>query len=180
MSERTLGLLLFGGVVGLTVSRNTGIFSRLNWVGGVFSQKDRNGATGDFVIRRSNSKFQDGNWKEFVSSPVSEESELKCEIEVKNEMGEVLIFCWIMPSGKLCNFFPIQDGSIKDGSVPKGHVECTYTHHAFVCMKRSKRNPKSLSDVSEEVSTSEIPKSSKTRVLHLFSYPQSCWCLRVW
>ena len=163
MSERTLGLLLFGGVVGLTVSRNTGVLRRFNWISSIYKQKDRDGSTGEFVIRKSNRKFTDSKWRNFASSQVSEEADLRCEIEVKNEMGEVLIFCWIMPSGKLCNFHPIQDGSIKDGSVPKGHVECAYTHHAFVCMKRSKRSPKCLSDVSEEVSICNIRVLKETR-----------------
>ena len=152
-TERSFGLILFGGVIVLTVSRHTGVLSRFNWISSICRQRDRGGYSGDFIIRGGNRNLQRGGWKEFVSSQESEESDLRCELEIKNEMGEVLVFCWIMPSGKLCNFSPIHDGSIKDGSVSNCHVESANTHHAFVCMKRSRRTPKTISEVSDEVRT---------------------------
>ena len=151
-TERSFGLLLFGGVLVLTVSRNTGILGRLNWLSNGIGLRPRKGSTGDFIIRRGNRNFSDDRWKEFVSSQESEEADMRCELEVNNDLGEQVLFCWIMPSGKLRNFSPIHDGSIKDGSVSNCHVEYANTHHAFVCLKQSKRKPMTLSEVAEDVS----------------------------
>lgn len=152
-ADRAFGFLLFSGVIVLTVSKQTGVFSRLNWISSIYKPKDRNGPNGDFVIGKNG---KNSRWKEFVSSRDAEEAELRCEVEVQNETGEMLVFCWIMPSGKLRNFTPIHDGSIKDNSISNRHVESTFIYHAFVCMKKSRRSPKTLEEVSDEVHPSAI------------------------
>jgi hypothetical protein len=150
-SDRAFGLLLFSGAIVLTVSKQTGIFSKLSWIRSAYTQNERDGPNGDFIIRKNK---RSSNWKSFYSSPDAEESDMRCEIELKNDTGDMLVFCWIMPSGKLRNFSPIHDGSIRDNSVPNSHLEYAQIYHAFLCMTKSKRNPKTLSEVSDEVSFS--------------------------
>ena len=147
-SDRAFGILLFSGAIVLTASKRTGIFSRLSWIKNILHEKDRDGPGGDFIVR---SRDQSRKWKDFYSVTTDDEAGLHCELEVKNETDEVLLLCWITPTGKLCNYTVIHDGSIKDNSVSNCHVELASTHHAFVCIRRSKRSPKVLSDVADEV-----------------------------
>jgi hypothetical protein len=172
-SEKTFGLLIFSGVIVLAVSRNAGILSGINWFNIFKKQKNRNGSSGDFVLRGSNS-CRDHKWKEIVSEEDSryEETDHKCEIEVTNDMKETLVFSWIMPSGKLHHFTPINDGSIEDGSVSNCHVEYTKIYDAFLCIKQSKHSPKTLSEVSDEVSVLTVLKLATflTEVVISFSF----------
>ena len=148
-TERAFGLLLFSGVIVMTASKRTGIFSRLNWIKNIISDKDRDGPRGDFIVQ---SRDKSRKWKDFYSVTADDEAGMQCELEVKTDTDEVLLLCWITPTGKLCNFTAIHDGSIRDKSVSNCHVELAGVHHAFVCIRRSKRSPKVLSDVTDEVS----------------------------
>jgi hypothetical protein len=152
-SDRAFGLLLFSGVIVLTVSKQSGIFSKLSWIRSVYTQNEREGPNGDFIVRNNK---RSNSWKSFYSSSDAEESDMKCEIEVKNDTGDMLVFCWITPSGKLRNFSPIHDGSIQDNSVPNSHLEYAHIYHAFLCMKKSKRNPQTLPEVADEVLISKV------------------------
>jgi hypothetical protein len=152
-SDRAFGLLLFSGAIVLTVSKQTGIFSKLSWIRSVYTQNEREGPNGDFIVRKSK---RSNSWKSFYSSSDAEESDMRCEIEVKNDTGDMLVFCWITPSGKLRNFSPIHDGSIQDNSVPNSHLEYAHIYHAFLCMKKSKRNPQTLPEVADEVLFSKV------------------------
>lgn len=146
-TDRAFGMLLFSGVIVLTASKRTGIFSRLNWIKNIID-KDRDGPRGDFIVRNSS---KNRTWKDLYSLNDDDEAGLQCELEVKNNTDEVLLLCWITPTGKLCNYAAIHDGSIKDNSVSNCHVESAGTYHAFVCFRRSKRSPKVLSEVADEV-----------------------------
>jgi hypothetical protein len=76
---------------------------------------------------------------------------VKCELEIRNVCGEVVLLCWIDENGKLYHFRPINDDSIKDGSVSNIHVEFTCTHHAFIIIKRSVNLPKYMTEIPAEV-----------------------------
>lgn len=54
------------------------------------------------------------------------------------------------------HYTPINDGSIKDGSVLDHHIEETQVDHAFVCIKQSKKLPTNLNEVSDEVYSKHI------------------------
>ena len=146
-ADKAIGFLLFSGMIVLTVSRQSGIFRRFNSIRNIYAQKEVEGPNGDFVLRKAR---RNRLWRDFVSENGGE-CDSRCEIEVKNETGEILLFCWIMPSGKLRNFTVIHDGSIKDNSCSNCHVEEAHINHAFVCIRKSKRSPKTLTEVSDEV-----------------------------
>ena len=146
-ADKAIGFLLFSGMIVLTVSRQSGIFRRFNSIRNIYAQKEVEGPNGDFVLRKAR---RNRLWRDFVSEDVGE-SNSRCEIEVKNDTGEILLFCWIMPTGKLRNFSVILDGSIKDNSCSNCHVEEAQINHAFVCIRKSKRSPKTLTEVSDEV-----------------------------
>lgn len=66
-----------------------------------------------------------------------DEEETACEVEVINNSGESLVFCWVGQEGKLHHFYSIHAaGAIMDGSVSNTHVEHTHTGHSFICLRR--------------------------------------------
>lgn len=78
-----------------------------------------------------------------------DERDTGCEMEVVNNSNEVVLFCWVDFEGILHHFYPINDGSIRDGSVTNRHVECAHTRHAFLCIRQSPNLPKRIGDVRD-------------------------------
>ena len=80
----------------------------------------------------------------------NELSEAKCEMEIINNFDETVLVCWIDPQGTLRNFYPINDGSIKDGSVSNKHCEFTFRNHSFVVIRQSIPLPQKVKDIKKE------------------------------
>lgn len=91
----------------------------------------------------------DRSWRSKYSQDV--EGMGQCVLEIINELNEVLIVCWIDFDGNLKNYYNINDRSIRDGSVQNRHMEYTYPHHSFICLRKSKgTRPRHLRDVKHE------------------------------
>lgn len=105
---------------------------------------------GDLIIHGT-SRWESNFWRYLSSSP-SENHD--CELEVVNNANEVVIFCWIDFDCVLHHFSPINDRSIRDGSVSNRHMESTSTNHVFVCIKSTPNLPRHVSDIDPKVSTS--------------------------
>jgi len=82
---------------------------------------------------------------------VGSQSSFACELEVINDSDGEITLCWIGFDGSLQNFRPINDGSIKDGSVANSHLEFTECGHAFACLKSTRAKPKFIENVNSEV-----------------------------
>lgn len=78
------------------------IHGHLNWKSKVFKQKDhkQNESSGDFVIKGNTRSYREQKWKNLVSLEEDDEEERECQLEIKNDLGEPLLFCWITPRGK--------------------------------------------------------------------------------
>lgn len=165
MQAEKYGLLLFfSSVIICSVSaKNNGIIKiGISWFSKMFKQntkQDRHGPSGDFIVKGNNANFTNKKWKEnMVSLPSdSRDSDNKCELEIINNLDEIIIFCWIMQDGKLQNFYPINDGSIKDKSVRNNHIELTCQNDSFICLssaqsspQRKKKEPQYLKDVEDK------------------------------
>jgi hypothetical protein len=152
-NKKAIGLLLFSGIVIIVSSRRLGIFDIGGWMFNRDKEKSkRTGSTGDFIIAGKTQKFLGGEWRSIKSTSVGEEAGEICEVELVNNTGDTVIFCWVDFEGKLCHYYPVNDGSIRDGSVSNRHDESTVTHHAFVCIKQSADPyPKTVGDIPEEV-----------------------------
>lgn len=127
-SGKGLGLIIFGSVVIFSVSNHHNLFfGAWNRLRGSLQREDSRGE----LILQGSEECTRGLWRTIYSEDV-EFSESKCEIEIENDVGTTVIFCWIGNDGKLYHHYPINDGSIKDGSVSNCHVEITKPLHAFV------------------------------------------------
>ena len=91
---------------------------------------------------RSDIKFSSGNDEELSSA--------ECEMEIINNFDETVLICWIDPTGSLRNFYPVNDGSINDGSVSNKHAEFTFRNHSFVVIRQSNPLPKKVKDIKKE------------------------------
>ena len=82
----------------------------------------------------------------------SDNSDLSnCELVVKNNLNEIIVICWIDENGVLHHFYPINDNSIRDGSVNPIHVEFTKSQHAFVFIRQRTIIYKKISDINDKV-----------------------------
>jgi hypothetical protein len=86
----------------------------------------------------------------FSSEDEEELSEAECEMEIINNFDETVLVCWIDPQGTLRNYYPINDGSIKDGSVSNKHCEFTFRNHSFVVIRQSIPLPQKVKDIKKE------------------------------
>lgn len=94
--------------------------------------------------------------KKFLSQDITDAK--PCKLKVINNSEADLIFCWVHFSGKLYNFYPINNGSIADGSVKNVHIECTTVGHAFVgfrlqthgCSRKRKGLPNTIHEVTAQ------------------------------
>ena len=81
-----------------------------------------------------------------------------CELVVVNQSESDIIVCWVDQAGKLYHFRPVNNGSIRDGSVSNVLRENTVTGHAFVGFKslkvtgRKKLLPVRISEITAQVS----------------------------
>jgi hypothetical protein len=101
------GILVFSGLVIMTgSSRIRGGLK--NWVSKLFKSNDhkQNGSSGDFVIRGNTRNFREHKWKNFVSVD-EEKDDMECELEIKNDLEETLLLCWITAEGKTTENKPI-------------------------------------------------------------------------
>lgn len=147
--SNNLGLILFSSFIVLSLATKHGLM-----FGAMHSLKGSESKNADFIIRDSRS-FRSGEWRKIFSTDVEGEN-TKCEIEICNDLGSTILFCWVANDGKLCHYYPINDGSIKDGSVSNEHVEITCVSHAFVAIRQTGYRPVYLQDVKDEVSRSAI------------------------
>eukprot|EP01038_Epipyxis_sp_PR26KG_P015047 gene15047-20246_t len=106
------------------------------------------------LIVTGSSNDKSGSWKTLHSGQTQNEGDIsppqKCELKIINELDHPVLLCWISYNGELKNFYPINDCSIRDGSVSNSHVEFTYTTHSFVCIKPCEKLPAKISDVTKE------------------------------
>ena len=107
------------------------------------SKRDDDKPQGDLIVVGS-SRFKSNFWK-FLSS--SDHDNEDCDIEIINDSNETYLLCWVRPDGSLSNYYPINDGSIRDGSVSNRHGEGTATNHVFVCIRPSPNLPKHIADI---------------------------------
>ena len=122
-----------------------GLFSRLplllrrrEKLGQLITSDDVAGPASSSRWRLLWSASEDGDAdSEMESQSVDDDEETACEVEVTNNSGESLVFCWVGQDGKLHHFYSIHAaGAIKDGSVSNKHVEHTHTGHSFICLRR--------------------------------------------
>lgn len=146
-SQLRANLLIFSSVVCLALASNRG--SLLRGMIDSFSRKNKRFRTGDFYDGTSSGgrRLRSQSYKSIVSL-AGEGGE--CEIEVVNNADEIYLFCWVGFDGKLCHYYPVQDNSIKDGSVRNAHREFTRENHAFVCIKRTQNLPAYITDVDAD------------------------------
>ena len=105
---------------------------------------------GKLVLPNARSFFGIG-WRNGIRFSSPDECEGgDCEMEIINNFDETILVCWIEPNGTLRNFYPINDGSIKDGSVSNKHLEYTFKNHAFVIIRQSDPLPKKVKDIKRE------------------------------
>jgi len=149
-----IGAVLFASVTLLTLSSTTSsIFSTshlLKPFSNMFNLRRRKISSqnaGDLIIHGT-SRWESSFWK-FLSSSSTENHD--CELEVVNNSNEVVIFCWVYFDGALHHFCPINDKSIRDGSVSNQHLESTSTNHVFVCIKSTPNLPRHVSDIDSQV-----------------------------
>ena len=94
------------------------------------------------------------NWKKEIkySSEIKIENSdcKKCEFQIVNNFDETVLICWVEPNGSLRNYYPINDGSIKDGSVTNKRLEFTFVGHTFVMIRVSEPLPKAVKDIKKE------------------------------
>lgn len=143
-----IGTILFASVTLLTLSSSNSIFSShiLKPFSSMFNLRRRKISSqnaGDLIVHGT-SRWESNFWK-FLSSSSSDNHD--CDVEVVNNSNEVVIFCWVDFDGALHHFSPINDRSIRDGSVSNRHVESTATNHVFVCMKSTSSLPRHVSDI---------------------------------
>jgi major membrane immunogen (membrane-anchored lipoprotein) len=100
------GILVFSGLVIMTGSSR--IRGGLNWVSKLFKSKDhkQHGSSGDFVIRGNTRNFRERKWKDFVSVDEGKD-DTECELEIRNDLEETLLLCWITVEGKTTENKPI-------------------------------------------------------------------------
>lgn len=112
----------------------------------------------DFI--EDNHNDSKSSWRSISSFDDENDEELmQCEIEVVNDFGKVLLFCWISNDGILCHHYPINDGSIVDGSVSNRHIEYTRVNHAFVCYvapRESSSNIKKLPETLQDIDINDL------------------------
>lgn len=106
------------------------------------SERDRDFALGELVSMVRGEPTNE-EWRYIFSEPSRE----PCELEVVNELSEECVFCWVDEQGGLHGFHPIDNGSIRDGSVSNRHSESTFAGHCFIGIRRSIKIPRSLQEV---------------------------------
>ena len=107
---------------------------------------------GRLVLPNARSFFGVG-WRshiKFSSGDDDEVTEAECEMEIVNNFDETVLVCWIDPMGTLRNYYPVNDGSIKDGNVSNKHCEFTFRNHSFVVIRQSNPLPKKVKDIKKE------------------------------
>lgn len=82
--------------------------------------------------QNENSLQKNGSEKETVN----EEAEAKIELEIINDLDETILVCWVDWNGNLKHYYPVNDGSINDGSVSNKHIEFGYKNHSFICIRQ--------------------------------------------
>ena len=103
---------------------------------------------GDLIVK-GNDRWKTRFWRYLASSTVDNH---ECELVVVNKATETVLFCWVSHDGTLKHFYPISDGSIRDGSVSNTHREWTETNHVFVCIRHDTGPyPVHVSDIDPEV-----------------------------
>lgn len=147
--SKHIGLILFASVCIVSINAKNGFLRSVPmWLN---RKKEDEGFVGDFFMRGS----KNDDWRRIYSKNDEEFDEemgfSKCELEIINDLDEVIVFCWVNHTGKLYHFYPINDRSIKDGSVSNAHVEMTHVSHAFVGLKQRSKRPTHLSNVNKEV-----------------------------
>ena len=105
-------------------------------------------AAGTLVTMSPRCRSRD--WELVVSTFDSSET---CQVVIINNLGRPFIFCWVDGTGKLYHYYPIQDNSIRDGSVSNSHTEYAYVHHTFVGMLQplDDSQPTTLSEIDDQV-----------------------------
>jgi hypothetical protein len=150
--EKIFGFILFSGFVVLTCNaswmRRTPLLRILRT-----PQLTNRAAVetdpsfGNLITTQSES-FRNNKWRNHVSR--ISEPDTECELEIVNDLDEQIILCWVDETGKLYNYYPVNDRSIKDNSVSNVHVEYTHRGHCFVGMKKCNDAPKSLKEVPDD------------------------------
>lgn len=74
-------------------------------------------------------KLREHRWNDVFSS--EEEGLEKCHIQIRNEYSGTLLVCWVDAHGKLHHYYPVNGGSISDGSVSNKHLEYTNVGNSF-------------------------------------------------
>lgn len=101
------------------------------------------------------------SWREKQSLPNARKDlkDTDCEIHLINDSDEIVVLCWVDDKGKLRHGRPVNDKSIKDGSVSNKHREYTQIYDSFVCIRQTEKLPKTLADVdSKDFIFSYTPK----------------------
>ena len=98
-------------------------------------------------LKNSDLYLPEDSWSSILS--LDEDGD-QCYLEVINDYNETFLVCWVDVDGSLHHYYPVNDGSIRDGSVSNKHTECTHVGHSFVLFRPSRALPKFLADVRDE------------------------------
>lgn len=104
---------------------------------------------GTLVTRSLTNKCTTREWESVISTF---DSTQECQVVIINNLGRRFTLCWVDSTGKLYHFYPIQDNSIRDGSVSNSHTEYAHANHAFVGFLQSAIGclPTTLSSIADQ------------------------------
>jgi len=150
LSDKLFGAFIFSGVIVISVRANFFWLHKRKLMANEYGKSSSNSEVecGTVLMSQENIKK--------IHSLVSESHDMQndqnfCELKIVNELEEIVIICWVDESGNLHHFYPINDRSIKDGSVENCHTEFTQTGHAFLILKSNHRKMKKICEATDEV-----------------------------
>ena len=140
-SNKAIGLFFFALSLQLTSSRT--IFGSK-----IFKFLSERVKDDDEEVKKGDLRLGGDLWYTLYSEDDSGE---KCELEIVNNFVQTILVCWVGTDGNLHHYYPINDGSIRDGSVSNHHVEFTHVGHSFLIIKPCRKLPKKIEDVTDEI-----------------------------
>ena len=154
-TKKHLGLIIFStlSLSSMILTKAISINNRYNSLQSPNINIDKKNKKHEIVLADKNSDdYINKKWINIVSDVKGDiEENQDIELEVINELDETIICCYVDPDGKLHHYYPISDGSIKDGSVSSRHIEFTCAKDSFVFIKQPKVNLKPYANLSSEL-----------------------------
>jgi len=169
-SKKHIGLILFGTlslsgfILTKAISLNKRYTTSLQSPDSNIDNKDKKHEI--VLADKTSNEFINKKWINIVSDikgDINENEDI--ELEIINELNETILLCYVDSNGKLHHYYPISDGSIKDGSVCNRHVEFTCSKDSFVLIKPPKQSMKSNTILSPEIPYVSTPITTNNNIL---------------